>query len=178
MSQENSAAHERAPAIFISSVTAGLAPYRALVAEIVRGNGYRTEVQDDFEIYGGSVADIISTKINACQGVICLLGSAYGRQSPVRIQDNHYLSYTQLEFFLARRTHRPMYIFIARGVAEKGEYAPEDPSLIALQKEFIDQLKVMEPRPIYYYFKDDFELLKLLATARWERWLRHEEGWH
>ncbi len=172
---QSSASPERAT-IFISSVTDGLASYRRLVAEVVRGNGYRTEVQDDFEIRGDQVETMIREKIHGSQGVICLLGPSYGQKSPMLAGD-YYLSYSQMELVMARRFGKPTYIFVARNEALRGERKPEPLEYTALQAEFIKSLRTVDGRQLYYYFTDEYTLLKLLATAQWERWLRREELW-
>lgn len=164
------------PTIFISSVTDGLASYRRLVAKIVRGNGYRTEVQDDFEIRGDRVEDMIREKIRASQGVICLLGPSYGQPSPMRAGD-YYLSYSQMELVMAYQYGKPRYIFLAQEEALRGARKPEPPEHTALQAAFIENLRTQDGRQLYYRFKGKYTLLKLLATAQWERWLRNEELW-
>lgn len=70
------------PRIFLSAVSTELRTARQAVARIVRTLGYDPVSQDDFPTGHGELRKWLREQINSCDGLIQLVGDAYGAEPP------------------------------------------------------------------------------------------------
>jgi len=98
------------PRLFISAVTAELGRSRQLVANVLSRLGYDPVWQDIFGTEPGDLRQVLRDKIDGCDGLIQLVGRAYGAEPPPVVDavsgDTSYtefgrVSYTQFEFLYA-----------------------------------------------------------------------------
>ncbi len=90
------------PRIFISAVSKELRSARQLVANTLQFLGYEPVWQDIFGTEQGDLREMLRKKIDACQGVIHLVGQCYGAEPPVPDEGFGRVSYTQYEALYAR----------------------------------------------------------------------------
>ena len=70
------------PRIFISAVTSELGTTRQLVANVLSRLGYDPVWQDIFGLEPGDLRQMLRDKIDDCDGLIHLVGRAYGAEPP------------------------------------------------------------------------------------------------
>lgn len=90
------------PTIFISTVSKELRGARQLVANTLTFLGYEPVWQDIFGTESGDVREMLRAKIDSCQGVVQLVGHAYGAEPATPDQKFGRCSYTQYEALYAR----------------------------------------------------------------------------
>ena len=96
------------PRIFISTVTRELKTTRGRIADILLRKGYEPEWQDIFGTEHGDLRDMLRRKIDSCQGLIQIVGDAYGAEpalpdgNPLPDPQFGRCSYTQFEFLYAK----------------------------------------------------------------------------
>jgi len=90
------------PTIFVSTVSKELRSARQLVANTLTFLGYEPVWQDVFGTESGDVREMLRAKIDSCQGVVQLVGHAYGAEPPVPDPKFGRCSYTQYEALYAR----------------------------------------------------------------------------
>jgi Domain of unknown function (DUF4062) len=90
------------PRIFISAVTRELGPARQLVANTLQSLGYEPVWQDIFSTEQGDLRAVLRRKIDACSGVMQLVGLRYGYEPPTVDTKYGRVSYTQYEALYAR----------------------------------------------------------------------------
>jgi hypothetical protein len=105
------------PRIFISAVSSELASARRHVARALATAtlGYDHVSEDDFPTGYGELKDWLTAQIDACEGVIQLVGEAYGAEPPASNDPLHpwpdpelgRCSYTQYELLHAWHRARP-----------------------------------------------------------------------
>ncbi|MEK6261890.1 MAG: DUF4062 domain-containing protein [Planctomycetota bacterium] len=95
------------PRIFISAVTTEFGRTRQLVANVLLRLGYDPVTQDIFGTESGDLRQMLREKIDDCDGLIQLVGRAYGAEPPTvgaefATDGFTRVSYTQFEFLYAR----------------------------------------------------------------------------
>lgn len=100
------------PRIFLSAVSTELRSMRQSVARTVRTLGYDPVVQDDFPTGHGELRQWLREQIDGCEGVIQLVGDAYGAEPPD--VDPHYgrVSYTQFELLYAIEKGKKTWVIV------------------------------------------------------------------
>lgn len=91
------------PRIFISSVTGEFGSLRQLIAPILDRLGYDPVWQDIFGTEPGDLRDVLREKIDGCDGLIQIVGRAYGAEPPTVDPQYGRVSYTQFEFLYAEQ---------------------------------------------------------------------------
>jgi tetratricopeptide (TPR) repeat protein len=99
--------------IFLSATNRDLASYRDLASVALRRRGYETVEQPTFNLTDDRIAKLLEDKLKDCDAVVCLIGTAYGGEPSARIDSELRRSYTQLEYFVARRLNKPVFLFVA-----------------------------------------------------------------
>ncbi len=99
--------------IFISATTRDLKSYRELASTSLRKRGYEVDDQAIFNLTWMEITEKLERRIAACDAVVCLIGFAFGGEPSQRPPDEPRRSYTQLEYFLARKLHKPAYLLLA-----------------------------------------------------------------
>ena len=103
------------PFIYISCVSAEFRTTRRRIAGILTRMGYRPVMQEIFGSELGDLRNTLRSKIDGCQGLIQIVGQAYGPESPVQDHEFGRVSYAQLEFLHARKKKLPTWLIIADG---------------------------------------------------------------
>jgi hypothetical protein len=85
------------PAIFISAVSSELKSAHQLVANTLTFLGYDPEWQDIFGTEEGDLRTMLHRRIDACKGVVQLIGKCYGVEPLSIDQKSGRVSYTQYE---------------------------------------------------------------------------------
>jgi tetratricopeptide (TPR) repeat protein len=101
--------------IFISRTTAGLAELAKKVDVALRERGLDIIHQPDFGFEWRKIRHMLMEKIREADAVLCLVGPVYGFAPKTPIPEfrdpdtgREEYSYTQLEFLIARRLHKPI----------------------------------------------------------------------
>ncbi|MEM9017320.1 MAG: DUF4062 domain-containing protein, partial [Verrucomicrobiota bacterium] len=105
---------EKVLSIFVSAVTKEFGSYREEVAKALRERGFVATVQTEFNTGSGTLLEKLDAYIQSCDAVVCLIGNRYGAapgpvESAPLFESAH--SYTQCEYLLARRYHKPVFVF-------------------------------------------------------------------
>ncbi len=105
-----------APAVFVSCVSPEFRTTRDSVAHALTRLGYTPITQEIFGTEPGDLRQVLRDKIDLCQGLIQIIGQAYGAEPPSADADFGRVSYTQFEFLYARqRGLKAWLIFAADG---------------------------------------------------------------
>src|SRR5574338_830312 len=99
------------PRIFLSAVSAELRTARQAVARTVRTLGY-DPVQDDFPTGHGELRQWLREQIDGCEGLIQLVGDAYGAEPPEADPIFGRVSYTQFELLHAVRRGKKTWVIL------------------------------------------------------------------
>lgn len=99
---------------FISAASKDLGSYRPKVAAHLRAIGHDALHQEEFPADSATVRMKIETQMRSCDGVICLIGRAFGFPCPSSDHQKARRSYTHIEYELATQAmHKPTFVFIA-----------------------------------------------------------------
>jgi Domain of unknown function (DUF4062) len=99
------------PFVFISCVTPEFGQIRSRVAAILTRLGYTPVFQEIFGTEPGDLRQVLRDKIDACEGLIQIVGQGYGAEPPTVDADYGRVSYTQFEFLYAREKKKTWLIF-------------------------------------------------------------------
>ena len=86
--------------IFISCVSGEFRTARQKVADVLTFLGYEPEKQEIFGTEPGDLRQVLRDKIDTCEGLIQIVGEAYGAEPPDIDSDFGRVSYTQFEFLV------------------------------------------------------------------------------
>src|SRR5574337_631080 len=100
------------PRIFLSAVSAELRTARQAVARTVRTLGYDPVSQDDFPTGYGELHQWLREQIDGCEGLIQLVGEAYGAEPPAANWEFGRVSYTQFELLYAVRKGKKTWVIV------------------------------------------------------------------
>ncbi len=130
------------PLIFISAVSRELRGARQLVANTLTFLGYEPVWQDIFGTESGDLREMLRQKIDACQGVVQLVGQCYGAEPPAPDEKFGRVSYTQYEALYAReRGKKVWYLFMDKSFPIDA-HDPEPAEHTQLQETYRLGLKV------------------------------------
>jgi tetratricopeptide (TPR) repeat protein len=90
------------PSVFISCVSPEFRQTRSRVAAILTRLGYTPVIQEIFGTEPGDLRQVLRDKIDACEGLIQIVGQGYGAEPPMVDANYGRVSYTQFEFLYAR----------------------------------------------------------------------------
>uniref|UniRef100_UPI00262E7263 tetratricopeptide repeat protein n=1 Tax=uncultured Gimesia sp. TaxID=1678688 RepID=UPI00262E7263 len=187
------------PRIFISAVSAEFLELRKQVALILSGLGYEPVVQDTFSTSPGELREMLKTKIDSCDGLIQIVGNAYGYEPPIPDPEFGRCSFTQFEYFYAKQQKKEIWVIHAHQAcstsAEESQLDLPDPEMnlsneeaAAYQKERRD-LQIAyrrrleaEGQIVHAVDSDDGLALKLnslkddlarltIAFKSWQKWV-------
>jgi len=121
------------PAVFISCVSPEFRQTRSRVAAILTRLGYTPVIQDIFGTEPGDLRQVLRDKIDACEGLIQIVGQGYGAEPPTVDADYGRVSYTQFEFLYARSQKKKTWLLFAgeacaRDTALERLDLPSDPA--------------------------------------------------
>jgi phage tail protein X len=109
------------PAIFISAVTAEYKTTRQRIANVLTRLGYQPVWQDIFGTEPGDLRQMLRDKIDGCEGLIHIVGEAYGAEPPTADPDLGRVSYTQFEFLYACQRGKKTWLFFLSGTCTRDQ---------------------------------------------------------
>lgn len=129
------------PTIFVSTVSKELRSARQLVANTLTFLGYEPVWQDVFGTESGDLRELLRSKIDGCQGIVQLVGYAYGAEPPDMETEFGRVSYTQYEALYGRQQGiKVWYLFIdEKFPADEFDAEPEE--VRQLQETYRNSLK-------------------------------------
>lgn len=147
--------------VFISSTTQDLGECRSIISEIILKSGMHPVVQDYFAPDPRTIESIIGDSINKSDAVICLIGHYCG--AIPHKSEFPGLSYTQIEYKIARELRKPVFLFIASDQYPYATSLEEGNEKRDLQKKFRESILFDEPR--YEEFSSIEELIRKIHLA-------------
>ena len=108
----STAAIRRDTRVFISAVTRELGSVRKLVKKALEDNDYHAVEQDNFPPDYRDLVDKLQNRIASCDAVVHIAGRCFGAEPEQRPADAPRRSYTQLEYDVAVRLGKPVYVFV------------------------------------------------------------------
>jgi hypothetical protein len=100
------------PPVFISCVSPEFRQTRSCVADILTRLGYTPVIQEIFGTEPGDLRQVLRDKIDACEGLIQIVGQGYGAEPPT-VDAYGRVSYTQFEFLYAREKKKKTWLIFA-----------------------------------------------------------------
>ena len=170
------------PRLFLSAVSAELRSLRQAVARTVRKLGYDPVSQDDFPTGHGELRQWLREQIDSCEGVIQLVGHAYGAEPPEADSDFGRVSYTQFELLYGARQGKKTWVVVIGDQCHRDKPAeqldvPDNVGILdpvaardyqaerrALQQAYIDRLK--RDNHLRHTAKSDVELELIVLKLR------------
>jgi tetratricopeptide (TPR) repeat protein len=129
------------PAIFISAVSSELKSARQLVANTLTFLGYDSDWQEIFGTQAGDLRALLRRRIDACKGVVQLVGKSYGAEPPMLDDQFGRVSYTQYEaLYATSKGKRVWYLFLDKDFPIDSQ-EPEDLEKAELQRAYRERLK-------------------------------------
>src|SRR4029077_14051513 len=101
------------PSVFISCVSPEFRQTRSRVAAILTRLGYTPVIQEIFGTEPGDLRQVLRDKIDACEGLIQIVGQGYGAEPPEADAGYGRVSYTQFEFLYARAQKKKTWLLFA-----------------------------------------------------------------
>jgi len=115
------------PAIFVSAVSRELGSARQLVANTLTFLGYEPQWQDIFGTEDGDLRAILRRRIDACKGVVQLVGECYGAEPPTLDEQFGRVSYTQYEaLYAVAKGKKVWYLFLNESFPTDGHEVEDD----------------------------------------------------
>ena len=100
------------PRIFVSAVSGEFKTLRGVVKDILTRLGYDPELQEIFGTEPGDLRQVLRDKIDGCEGLIQIVGEAYGAEPPTVDPQFGRVSYTQFEFLYAQQRGKKTWVII------------------------------------------------------------------
>lgn len=152
--------------VFISSTSVDLGSYRDEVRRTLlamAGDIVPVE-QNSFDLDYRRIRTILNTSIAECDAVICLVGFAYG-QEPQRFEfGERRRSYSQLEYDIAKKRHKPTFLFVASPLCQMDGDPFEDKIKEELQHAFREE--ILRCEEIYYQFRSMADLTAQVSQIK------------
>jgi tetratricopeptide (TPR) repeat protein len=101
------------PSVFISCVSPEFRQIRSRVAAILTRLGYTPVYEEIFGTGPGDLRQVLRDKIDACEGLIQIVGQGYGAEPPTVDANYGRVSYTQFEFLYAREKKKKTWLLFA-----------------------------------------------------------------
>jgi len=101
------------PTVFISCVSPEFHQTRSRVAAILTRLAYAPVIQEIFGTEPGDLRQVLRDKIDACEGLIQIVGQGYGAEPPTVDANYGRVSYTQFEFLYAREKKKKTWLLFA-----------------------------------------------------------------
>jgi Domain of unknown function (DUF4062) len=101
------------PLVFISCVSPEFRQTRSRVGAILTRLGYTPVIEEIFGTEPGDLRQFLRDKIDACQGLIQIVGHGYGAEPPTVDAGYGRVSYTQFEFLYARSQKKKTWLLFA-----------------------------------------------------------------
>src|SRR5215831_2677367 len=101
------------PSVFISCVSPEFRQTRSRVAAILTRLGYTPLFQEIFGTEPGDLRQVLRDKIDACEGLVQIVGQCYGAEPPTVDVDYGRVSYAQFELLYARSQKKKTWLLFA-----------------------------------------------------------------
>lgn len=162
--------------VFISSTSRDLKSYRDVVAKWATENGHEAVFQEKLPVRSDqwTISQLLREQLDSCDAVIHLAGLFYGVEPTNRPAGTSRLSYTQLEFELAKLHERQVVRFIARPGYEPDNQYSQSEEEAGLQQQH--RLRLMEGDTPYHKFSSRDELRSLLSEIDIKSTLRKPQN--
>ncbi len=164
------------PILFISAVSKELRSARQLVANTLTFLGYQPEWQDIFGTGDGDLRDMLRRRIDASQGVVQIVGRAFGAEAPGGDASLGRISYTQFEALYARSKGKPVWYLVLDEQFPGDPFDAEPEDLVGLQARYratvtsdrhlFHALRTADALKVAVHEMRD-ELTRLRRRARW-----------
>jgi hypothetical protein len=99
--------------VFISGTTRDLGSYRREIKEALLTLKIFPIEESNFTLAYGPLTAMLGELIGRCDAVIHLAGFSYGAEPRQQPPDQGRRSYTQIEYDVARKLKKPLYLFLA-----------------------------------------------------------------
>ena len=168
------------PRLFLSAVSSELRTVRQRVAATVRTLGFDPVSQDDFPTGHGELRQWLREQIDACEGLIQIVGKGYGAEPREVDADYGRVSYTQFELLYARHQGKKTWLIIAgeqvqrdspleqldlpAGDADHPDPADHQAQRRQLQRDYIARLKA--ENHLYHMASNDMALENIVLKLR------------
>src|SRR5262245_59746474 len=153
------------PTIFISGVSHEFGSFRDAVETEIEMKSCFAENQPGFHTGHSTVEEMLRRRLHDSDAVIHIVGFRFGAEPNQRPANAPRRSYTQMEFDIARDLQKPVYVFLSADATVRQppnpDEQPEDDDAGALQR--AHRGAVQKTNHLYYLFKDQAELRKLVA---------------
>jgi hypothetical protein len=143
--------------VFVSATTADLGSVRRTVIEALNKLGCLPVEQTLFEPDYRSIEVLLRHKISECDAVLHFVGERYGAEpNPNSIPDNTpRRSYTQMEYDIAKKLKKKVFVFLCTDGFPYDECEPEDIEKQKLQKAYRDSLRQRNEKREYVSSSDE-----------------------
>jgi hypothetical protein len=131
------------PKIFVSATSKDLGSVRKIAVSALQKLGCLAVEQDTFEPDYRTLEALLEHKISGCDAFIQFVGHRYGAEpnADSRPKDEKRRSYTQMEYDIAVRLKKKVYLFVCADGFPYDECAPEDDENRDLQLQYRDSLR-------------------------------------
>ena len=119
--------------VFISAVSRELGTVRQLVKKALEDSGYHVVEQTTFPLDYRDVVDKLRLLLASCNAVIHIAGQCFGTEPSQQPEGTTRRSYTQLEYALARKLDKRVYVFITDDAFPTDQHVAEDEEYSRLQ---------------------------------------------
>ncbi len=128
--------------VFVSATTADLGSFRQQACEALARHvqDIRPISQDHLPTDFQTIVQKLTREIRACDAMICLVGIVYGRE-PDHQPKGTRRSYTQLEYWVAKELHKPVFVFLGGEKCSFDPHADEPEELRKLQATYRGHLR-------------------------------------
>jgi tetratricopeptide (TPR) repeat protein len=150
--------------VFISATTRDLGSYRAAIQNALLTLNIFPIQQDSFALAYGQLADMLRNLIGRCDAVIHLAGFYYGAEPPRRPPEEPRRSYTQIEYDVARKLGKPIYLFLATKDSETDKTLLQTDEEKSLQ--IAHRQAIQTSGEIYYPFASSQEVASQVLKLR------------
>lgn len=147
--------------IFVSATSVDLRSYRKAVADELHHRELTAVEQDHFSPTFRTVQQELTRKLRSCDAVICLVGIAFGeepRQRPAHVKRQ---SYTQMEYRLAKKLRKRVFLFIAAEDCQFDSEVRESEDKVVWQQDYRQALRSEDN--VYSEFHGDADLRQLIG---------------
>lgn len=148
----------RRTTVFLSATSSDLGEYRRRTSDILMQGGIFPIAQDYFGSDHRDIEEMLIQKILSSDAVICMIGHVFGAAPNSNEQPSN-RSYTQIEFDIAERFEKPIYIYIADEQLAQNSQVNESKELRLRQEEF---RKIILSGTRKYQMFSSFEELEIL----------------
>ena len=136
------------PLLFISAVSKEHRSLRSTVADILHQLGYDTDFQDIFGTEQGDITGMLARRVEACDGVLQLVGQRYGFAPPAQHPVYGECSYTQFEALYARGKGMKVWYLLLAPAHPHDPCDAESPERQALQASY--RQRIQDDTHIYH----------------------------